>query len=210
MGELLYKLRVRIGHELRNLPGLIQLRFCLELIQKASNEGRFKSIRQGPVDGKGVPLPWLTPSSIYYLNNLDISEKRMLEFGAGHSTVWFSHKVRDILSFECSEIWISVLRQRFQYNGKIQLVDEDFDGSDIDFSTADLVLVDGLDRTGILNNIIFSLDTGTRIELLIIDNPEFINDLTLTRLDSYFHRIDFVGVANGSWQSTTTTIMIPK
>lgn len=49
-------------------------------------------------DGKLVP--WLTYSSITFLECLDLKRMNIVEFGSGASTVWFSERCKKITSYE--------------------------------------------------------------------------------------------------------------
>lgn len=41
------------------------------------------------IDGEGLATPWLTYAFNHYLSKLDLTNKRILEFGPGASTVFF-------------------------------------------------------------------------------------------------------------------------
>ena len=56
------------------------------------------------VNGNGEPIPWFTYPSIEYLNQLDLSGKTMLEWGAGNSSIFFSKRVKELISIENDEL----------------------------------------------------------------------------------------------------------
>ena len=51
-------------------------------------------------------LPWLTPKSILKLDDLLTEDMKVLEFGSGGSTLFFSKRVKSVLSFESDQSWI--------------------------------------------------------------------------------------------------------
>ena len=210
MNSIIFKLRVKIGHVFRNLPIVLQVRYLFLIVHLARKSGSFKSLRRGPVDNFANPIPWLTPSSLDFITSIDLASSKMIEFGAGHSTLWFSKRVMQIISYECDEKWISKLRSEYQYQGVIYLVDNNFDGKGVDFSNTEVVLVDGLDRTNIVMSIVRNLSKEEHLKLLIIDNPQFVDPSVLDLLSVEFFRIDFVGLPNSSWLETTTTIFIRR
>ena len=62
------------------------------------------------VDAAGRPLPWITYPAIEFLKQLDLSDKRVFEYGCGGSTVFWSRVARQVESVEhnetfCREIW---------------------------------------------------------------------------------------------------------
>jgi hypothetical protein len=56
-------------------------------------------------DGKLVP--WLTYSSITFLECLDLKRMNIVEFGSGASTVWFSERCKKITSYEFDSSYAS-------------------------------------------------------------------------------------------------------
>lgn len=62
-----------------------------------------------PVNGKGEFQPWLTYPLIEYLNGLDFSEKRVFEFGAGASTLYWASRAREVVSVEFDAGWYAAL-----------------------------------------------------------------------------------------------------
>jgi hypothetical protein len=62
------------------------------------------------VDRKGGALPWLTYPSIAFLERLDLSDKIVLEFGGGGSTVYFSRRSKHVITVELDELYLDSLR----------------------------------------------------------------------------------------------------
>lgn len=49
--------------------------------------------------------PWLVPESIIKLDNIDMSDMNVLEFGSGGSTLFFAKRTKSVTSFETSKKW---------------------------------------------------------------------------------------------------------
>ena len=49
--------------------------------------------------------PWLTPGSIRFLEDFCKKSQEVLEFGSGGSTVFFSKRVMNVMSFETDKRW---------------------------------------------------------------------------------------------------------
>lgn len=210
MGNLFLKIGVKLAHIGRNLPIVLQIRFTIFIVKRAKESGLFRSLRQGPVDVDGTPIPWLTPASIAFIETLDISNFNMVEFGAGHSSIWFHKRVKLLTSFECDENWISKLRTKYGYFGNIQVVDKNYAGNPLDFSGCQVVLIDGLDRSKLIENMLKSISLTATLELIIVDNPDLVDFPVLEHLSSNFVRIDFRGLPNSSWGESTTSIFLPR
>ena len=64
------------------------------------------------VSQKGDPLPWYTYPCIDFLKYRDYSNKAILEFGAGQSTIWWGHRAASVISLEGDEAWLERLRPK--------------------------------------------------------------------------------------------------
>lgn len=60
--------------------------------------------------------PWLHPSATDYLERLLNSEWSVLEHGAGGSTVWFSERVKKVVSVEGDQRWRQFVREKAPAN----------------------------------------------------------------------------------------------
>lgn len=72
-----------------------------------------------PIDAEGRPLPWITYPAIDFLRQLDFREKTVLEWGAGHSTLWWADRARSVASIETDPGWCRKLRARLPPNVKL-------------------------------------------------------------------------------------------
>lgn len=52
-----------------------------------------------------TPYPWLHPEAVAYLEELLQPDWRVLEHGAGGSTLWFATRVKDVFTIEHSPEW---------------------------------------------------------------------------------------------------------
>lgn len=64
------------------------------------------------VDSQGLPIPWLTYSSIHFLETLNRRKMSVLEFGGGASTAWFSKFFESVVCIEADS----------SYKAKIQSI----------------------------------------------------------------------------------------
>jgi predicted O-methyltransferase YrrM len=97
-------------------------------------------------------LPWLGYRAIQRLDQLIEPDWKMIEFGSGLSTVWFSRRCHKVVSVEDCEEWYDKVKQDLSRH-EITNVDYLFKTKN-DYSSLpeyadeqfDLILVDGSDR----------------------------------------------------------------
>jgi hypothetical protein len=100
------------------------------------------------VDRHGEPLPWYTYPAIQFLLPKDFSGKRVLEWGAGQSTLFWAERAKQLVSFESDERWHRRLTARGLSNATIHLVDDHRAAAESLLANErfDVIIVDGLDR----------------------------------------------------------------
>src|SRR5690348_9638086 len=64
-----------------------------------------------PVNKKGEPIPWYTYAAIDFLMDKDFGAKRILEWGSGHSTLWWAKRAEHVLSFESDQAWLEYVKK---------------------------------------------------------------------------------------------------
>lgn len=76
-------------------------------------EGHFRSSLLGRAVGRdGRAVPWYTYPAIDFLRTRDFSTKRILEFGSGQSTLWWSERAHQVVSVEEDLAWASYVEGR--------------------------------------------------------------------------------------------------
>lgn len=68
-----------------------------------------KRFNQSVKDGECVP--WITYPALSYLEKLDFTEKRIVEFGSGASTFWFAARCQNFKSFEFDYSYFRLLTE---------------------------------------------------------------------------------------------------
>lgn len=95
--------------------------------------GWLASIEQGAAVDTNGPVPWFTYGATQYLSKIVRPDYRVLEFGAGNSTRWWSARVSEVVSVEHDPCWASSLRAEYLPNVTI-----------IERSASDLVTAENL------------------------------------------------------------------
>jgi hypothetical protein len=161
--------------------------------------GWFQSLATGlPVDHDGNPLPWFTYPAIAFLNKKVQSNMTVFEYGSGNSTLWWSQKVANVVSYEHDWDWYHSVKGRLPANVDYHHCDLEDGGK---YSQAiltyhkafDIVVIDGRDRVNCAKNCLGSLrDNG----VIIWDNSdrEQYQSGYSYLIQNGFRRLDFEGL----------------
>jgi hypothetical protein len=68
----------------------------------------------------------LTYPAIYFIEQLDLKNKVVLEFGSGASTLYFSRRCKSVISYETSRYWYNLFYQKLSPNCLMHFVSKDF------------------------------------------------------------------------------------
>ena len=83
-------------------------------------QGWFNSVRQGaPVDKSNNPIPWLSYPCVDFLNERLHKSLRIFEFGSGNSTLYYSSRVKEIVSVEHDPLWFKKIKDKLPDNAEI-------------------------------------------------------------------------------------------
>lgn len=157
----------------------------------------------------GKEVPWFSYPCIAFLEQRQISGLKILEFGSGNSTVWFTKRNNSIHSIETSKKWIEKLKEREIIDMQMvyQVSEENyfFPIHQKNLKNFDLIIIDGKRRN----------DCMKRAPKLLSDNGVIILDNSDRKkyepgmdflLDKGFRKIDFEGMTPGVTIKTTTTL----
>jgi len=166
----------------------------------AYDTGHFRSsLRSKAFDRHGVPIPWYTYPAIQLLRTKSFAGKRVLEFGAGQSTIWWAQRAETVTSLEGDAKWYQFISPQLPQNASVHLVDirlTQFEEAVPAAKTFDVIIVDGLDRAIAARK---SLNMLTEGGVFILDNSEihWADDRTWPIIDLLlnegYSRVDFYG-----------------
>jgi hypothetical protein len=178
--------------------------------------GYLKSAWRGrAINKNGESLPWYTYSAIGFLSTRDFDGRRVLEFGAGQSTIWWSKRAKSILSIEGDKEWFDYLKNNMSKNVSIYHVDVERNifikkiteiiNSD-KINKYDVIVIDGLYREELID---WAQNYLTDSGLIICDNSEGYEIYNRTK-DRLLQRVDFFGSAPGVLLEQNTSIFFGK
>lgn len=124
---------------------------------------------------KSQPIPFYTPSSLIELNNILQSHFKVLEFGSGNSTLWYSTRVEELISVEHNQTWYNKINSSLKNKGctnvQYNLHKRPYNNLATNFTDEyfDLIIIDGRDRVKCIKSSMPKLKKGG---YLIFDNSD--------------------------------------
>ena len=170
------------------------------------------SLRAASVNRKGSPIPWYTYPAIDFLLSREFSQKEVLEFGGGHSTLWWAERAKWVITFEEDLDWFSNLSGKCPSN--VDLIYMPLVGAEVTCQSIraalkeknadkfDIIVIDGLYRCELIEVAVDYLRDGG---LIICDNGEGYGFFEGFK-GKGFSRIDFYGYAPGVYLPHVTSL----
>ncbi len=79
--------------------------------------GQWKSFWNSKcLDKDGIIVPWFTYPAIEYIKQLDLSDKRVLEYGSGYSTIFWANRTKGVVAIEDDKSWYEKLKPQMPTN----------------------------------------------------------------------------------------------
>ena len=172
-------------------------------------QGHFRSVVNGaPVAADGEPLPWFTYPAIEYLKQFDFSDKRVFEYGAGNSSLFWAARAREVVAVESDQQWFNrisaispsnlVLNMHADQESYVSCITRQEDMFDV-------VVVDGKWRNACLEIAINCLSPEG---IVIFDNSDrYAGACKLLRERGYLE-IDFSGPGPINGYAWTTSVFV--
>jgi len=138
-----------------------------------------------PVNGKGEFQPWLTYPMIEFLNGFNFSGKRVFEFGAGSSTLYWAARAEQVVSVELNGEWYESLLQKVPNNVQLRHEPDGGKYSEViqGMGKFDVIVIDGAER---YHSAVMASKNLAPGGMIILDNAEwypttaeFLNSLGL-------------------------------
>jgi hypothetical protein len=176
-------------------------------LQSGHLKSSFRSIAVGP---DGQALPWYTYPCVEFLLTRNFRGRRVLEAGAGQSTLWWASRGAQVVALEGDQNWLDSLQRQVPGNVSLRLVSladveaclQSVTEAIKDEPTFDVIIIDGLYRSEVLSILADRLAPNG---IIICDDSEgygFFNVLSREELQ----RVDFYGYAPGVIEKHCTSI----
>lgn len=162
-----------------------------------------------PVDVNGQPLPWFTYPAIEYLQQLDLREVNMLEWGIGNSTRFFAARCKSIYSIEHDKEWYDKISGTLPGNASTVLANP-AEYAKIPLGMGmkyDVIIVDGINRAECID---VAMEVVQENGLVIFDNADRNPELCKLLRDQQYLQVDFHGLGPINGYSWTTSLFFSR
>ncbi|MEQ1749206.1 MAG: hypothetical protein ABL974_07265 [Prosthecobacter sp.] len=170
--------------------------------------GWFQSAKRSrPLDSQGRPLPWLTYPALAWLDQLDLSQCRIFEYGAGWGTLHWAWRALAVTAVERSPAWIDELRPKLPAHVTLH---GPMDGTEyIECARKDgpwdVVIVDGSHRLECARVAVEVLVPGG---LILLDNADWFTDAADFLRSQGLTQVDFQGFGPCNPYTWTTSVFL--
>ena len=152
-------------------------------------------------------IPQLTFDFIEWMEEQETSDKTIVEFGSGNSTLYFSNKFKNVITYEDEPEWIEMIKSRNIENIHINFLDYNFYKKEPDsFKNADFILIDNNPRDN--NSRLYVaqalIEKINYKNTLVLDNGNWNADCYFYLRTKYNFFNDFIGINPRGDRSVTT------
>ncbi len=161
------------------------------------------------INKENKPIPWFTYPAIEYLQQLNLNDKTVLEWGAGNSSLFFSARAKIICSIEHNLEWYNkissfkIANQDLQYRDESKYVEaiKDFNRK------FDVIIIDGIlrEKCAVIS-LEFIMDGG----LLILDNSDRDPQISEFLRGNNFIEVDMHGFGPINDYTWTTSLFFKR
>tara|TARA_B100001559_G_scaffold313568_1_gene312782 strand:- start:183 stop:1193 length:1011 start_codon:yes stop_codon:yes gene_type:complete len=171
--------------------------------------GVFNSKSNKIMNGDGEIIPLLTTSFLYWFETKNWSSMKLLEFGSGGSTLYFSKFFKSLTSFETNEDWYQEISSKAPKNANIIKVESIIDSLNKktikNINTFDAILIDaGENRAKITRYLVDNNFEG----IIFFDNSDHYRNSISNFIDNGFIEIPFFGLKPIEDAVSCTSILI--
>lgn len=168
------------------------------------------------VDRSGEPIPWYTYPAIEYLSQFDCRNKKVFEFGAGYSSMYWAKRAKKVISVEDKTEWYEKLSGEFQMPNWSILYHNDSGYEESILATDekyDIIVVDGIRRATCAANAVKALAAGG---IVILDDSDRVNTSQEYRAavknlrDGSLLQVDFYGFCPLNNYTKSTSVFFSR
>ncbi|MEZ5384394.1 MAG: hypothetical protein R3F13_02640 [Prosthecobacter sp.] len=172
------------------------------------NLGWLRSVKnKRPTDQGGRPLPWMTYPALAWLDQLDFSDSRIFEYGAGWGTLHWAQRAKFVAAVERSAAWIQELHPLLPSNVRLHgpVNGEDYIQCARQDGPWDLVIIDGSHRLECARVAVEVLAPGG---FILLDNADWFVDAADFLRTHGLIQVDFQGFGPSNEYTWTTSVFL--
>ncbi len=163
-----------------------------------------------PCNSESEPIPWYTYPAIEYIQQLDLTNLKVFEWGAGNSSLFFANRTKEVYSVESDKDWFNDISKRKLINNTIFLETEK-DSYVAKISTLnkifDIIIIDGKYRKECSE---ICLNYLSENSMIILDNSDRHPDIAKTFREQNLLEIDMHGLGPINNYTWTTSLFFKR
>ena len=154
-------------------------------------------------------MPWFTYPAIEALKTWNLSQKTVLEYGSGYSTLFWANRVKSVVSIEHNPDWYHKVSNMIPENVDIRLrALETYPEIDGQF---DIIVIDGYAQARMRYRCAnASLQYLKPNGMVILDNSDWLPATCLFLRQAGLIQMDFSGFVPGNSHTQTTSIFLTR
>jgi hypothetical protein len=146
------------------------------------------------IDANNMPVPWMTYAAIFYIEQLDLKEKNLFEWGGGSSSIYFSDRAKTVTIIESKKEWYDYVLENKKENMNVILADDTNYASVIKEQGGgyDVIVIDGeiYKRYECATYAVDCLNSGG---MIILDNSDWLSNTCEFLRGRGFIQVDMSG-----------------
>lgn len=192
-----------------------------------ADQAYFASIRNGELrDHENNYVPWFTYPAIEALKNWDLSDKRVFEYGAGYSTLFWASRAKEVVSVEHNRAWYEKIATLAPSNVRLILAPidkkEDYHPSPEireQFKTYaeaidgrfQIIVIDGYAKSRVRYQCAqAALPHLDENGLIVLDNSDWLPATAMFLREANLIEVDFNGLVPGNDHTQTTSFFFTR
>lgn len=189
--------------------GISNLLHLIDLIER--QHGHAASAGAGkPIDAAGRPIPWFTYPALAYLDQFDLKEKSVFEYGAGHGSLYFAGRAKHVVSVEHDPVWHAKVAAQAPANLSVLLRSEK--GNYVSAVTEsarlwDVIVIDGAWRRDCVGAALSNLAPNG---IIILDNSDWYPHTAGDLRSAGLLEVDFTGLGPVNYYIWTTSFFFRR
>lgn len=164
----------------------------------------YSRLKKLPLDKNKDEIPWFTYPSIEFIKQFDLSNINVFEWGSGSSSVFFSKRVKSIISVEHDKQWFDLIISGLRENQKLRFehLSQYSDSIKKEKSKFDIIIIDGVRRFDCAKEAVnFLAENGC----IILDNSDWYSYTSSYLRGFGLNQVDFHGfgpINNYTWTTS--------
>lgn len=166
--------------------------------------------QQLPVDCLGKPIPWITYPAIEFINQFNLSECKIFEYGSGNSSKFWAKRCQQIVSVESDKKWFEQGKTALLPNQELLYQpDKDLYAQSIakQGNQYDVVVIDGMYR---LTCARMAINYLSKTGMIVFDNSDWCPQSVLFLRSQNMIQIDFAGIGPSNNYAWCTTFFLRR